>query len=393
MRTPAIGSPGTCARRRRETTFEDAMRRAVLRPAGLSRPPSASPARGHRPRRPESRTRGPAGRPAASCPMSPTCCGSARGTWRSPAAARMRVAQGKPTAGVYGLGLFGERVGGVEVWGHGGSYGGFQSLLLLVPDRQAVFAGLTNGSLGAKALYDLEAEFFEDVVGELRRAPMPVDLPQAVLDSYAGSYANNDDRYEVRAVPGGLVVTLEGDEYPARAIGERTFEVTRGRRDPRALRFPARGLRPIRQPARRAARVIRPAVAAGHPATASAGAAVLAAGGNAADAVVAASLVSCVAETLMTGCSAAASRSTSTRRAARCATSTASSRCRPDPAQRWNRCPSSSATRSSTTRSARRRVRCPGSRRASTRSGARMDACRGRELVEPALQAGARPAS
>ena len=47
--------------------------------------------------------------------------------------------------------------------------------------------------------------------------------------------------------------------------------------------------------------MIRSAVAAGHPATASAGAAVLAAGGNAADAVVAASLVSCVAETLMTG--------------------------------------------------------------------------------------------
>jgi gamma-glutamyltranspeptidase/glutathione hydrolase len=44
-----------------------------------------------------------------------------------------------------------------------------------------------------------------------------------------------------------------------------------------------------------------PAVAAGHPATASAGAAVLAAGGNAADAAVAASLVTCVAETVMTG--------------------------------------------------------------------------------------------
>jgi gamma-glutamyltranspeptidase/glutathione hydrolase len=44
-----------------------------------------------------------------------------------------------------------------------------------------------------------------------------------------------------------------------------------------------------------------PAVAAGHPATASAGAAVLAAGGNAADAAVAAALVTCVAETVMTG--------------------------------------------------------------------------------------------
>lgn len=47
--------------------------------------------------------------------------------------------------------------------------------------------------------------------------------------------------------------------------------------------------------------MIAPAVAAGHPATATAGAAILAAGGNAADAAVAASLVSCVAETVMTG--------------------------------------------------------------------------------------------
>jgi gamma-glutamyltranspeptidase / glutathione hydrolase len=43
------------------------------------------------------------------------------------------------------------------------------------------------------------------------------------------------------------------------------------------------------------------AVAAGHPATAAAGAEILAAGGSAADAAVAASLASCVAETVMTG--------------------------------------------------------------------------------------------
>src|SRR5213083_2167997 len=43
------------------------------------------------------------------------------------------------------------------------------------------------------------------------------------------------------------------------------------------------------------------AVAAGHPATAAAGAEILAEGGTAADAAVAACLASCVAETLMTG--------------------------------------------------------------------------------------------
>ena len=42
-------------------------------------------------------------------------------------------------------------------------------------------------------------------------------------------------------------------------------------------------------------------VAAGHPATAAAGAEVLADGGTAADAAVAAGLASCVAETVMTG--------------------------------------------------------------------------------------------
>ena len=46
---------------------------------------------------------------------------------------------------------------------------------------------------------------------------------------------------------------------------------------------------------------MRGTVAAGHPATASAGAEILAEGGSAADAAVAAGLASCVAETVMTG--------------------------------------------------------------------------------------------
>src|SRR3954452_19190341 len=46
---------------------------------------------------------------------------------------------------------------------------------------------------------------------------------------------------------------------------------------------------------------MEPGIAAGNPATAAAGAEILAAGGTAADAAVAASLASCVAETIMTG--------------------------------------------------------------------------------------------
>src|SRR5580765_6038155 len=46
---------------------------------------------------------------------------------------------------------------------------------------------------------------------------------------------------------------------------------------------------------------MEPGIAAGNPATAAVGAEILGAGGNAADAAVAASLASCVAEGLMTG--------------------------------------------------------------------------------------------
>ena len=92
----------------------------------------------------------------------------------------MRIVNGKPTAGVYGLGMSGERVNGVEVWGHGGSYGGFQSSLLVVPDRAAVFAALTNASLGGKALRQLEDEFFERLLGARRRVAEPVELPAAM---------------------------------------------------------------------------------------------------------------------------------------------------------------------------------------------------------------------
>src|SRR5207247_9381535 len=76
---------------------------------------------------------------------------------------RMSVPHGKPSGGVYGLGLFGERVGGVEVWQHPGSYGGCHSSPVRFPDRDAVFAGLTNASNGRQALRRIEDEFFERV--------------------------------------------------------------------------------------------------------------------------------------------------------------------------------------------------------------------------------------
>jgi CubicO group peptidase (beta-lactamase class C family) len=165
------------------------------------------------------------------------------GQWHlaQPRSAQMRIGHAKPTAGVYGLGMWGQRVGGVEVWGHPGSYGGFESSLLVIPERNAVFVGLTNSSLGGKALYDVEDEFFERLLGERRAVPQSVDLPAAVREGLTGSYANSDGWYEVALAPDGVAVTFEDGEFPARAIGESAFEITAGDRIRERFDFPLEG--------------------------------------------------------------------------------------------------------------------------------------------------------
>jgi CubicO group peptidase (beta-lactamase class C family) len=154
---------------------------------------------------------------------------------------RMRAVHGKPPAGVYGLGLFGERVGGVEVWGHSGSWGGSQSSLLVVPDYDAVFVGLTNHSRGAKALWEVENAFFERVLGARRRVPETVELADDVRDAFTGSYANSDGWTEVEFAVDGLSVKSDAGEFAARAIGERTFEITERDRVRERFDFPLEG--------------------------------------------------------------------------------------------------------------------------------------------------------
>lgn len=145
-------------------------------------------------------------------------------------AAKMRVVHGRPNAGVYGLGLFGERAGGVEVWGHTGSYGGFQSSLLVAPDRDAVFVGLTNASNGGQALRRIEDEFLERVTGARRRTRETVPLTEAARERFAGRYENADERYEVAVAGDGLRVRGPAqEEAVVRPIGETTFEAA-GRR-------------------------------------------------------------------------------------------------------------------------------------------------------------------
>ena len=148
-------------------------------------------------------------------------------------------------SGVYGLGLFGERVGGVEVWGHPGSNFGFQSSLLLVPDRGAVFAGLTNSGSGERALAEVEQLWLERVVGARRGRRETVDLAPAALAEFAGTYANGETRAVVSPGGDGLLADvtdpLERVEVSARAIGPRRFEVVGGEFDGERFDFPLDG--------------------------------------------------------------------------------------------------------------------------------------------------------
>jgi CubicO group peptidase (beta-lactamase class C family) len=154
---------------------------------------------------------------------------------------RLRIVHGKPPRGVYGLGLAGDRAGGVEVWGHSGSWGGFQTSLLTIPDRDAVFVGLTNGSLGGKALYDVEDEFLRRVVGFGRPVPPTFPMAPEVRDSFTGRFANSDGWYDVALAIDGVAVTFDDGEYGARPIGERTFEIVGGNRIRERFDFPLEG--------------------------------------------------------------------------------------------------------------------------------------------------------
>ncbi len=228
---------GDLCARRAGTSYEEALAEHVLRPAGMRATSFAEPdLEGvgiDLPPIPYPRARRPSGG------LVSTVEDVVRfGAWhlaRRESAAQ-RVVAGKPIGGVYGFGLFGERVNGIEVWGHAGSYGGFSTSLLTVPDRGAVFAGLTNSERGNRALDRIEDAWLTDVVGAPRRVPARLDLPADALAAFAGRYATQDGVVEIEPAAGGLRVVLpDGSAVGAHAIGERTFALSEG--DEAGMRF------------------------------------------------------------------------------------------------------------------------------------------------------------
>jgi CubicO group peptidase (beta-lactamase class C family) len=228
------------------TTYEEALRRHVFAPAGMASSgfdePDLQGTGRFASERPYPRARRASGGLVADAT---DLLRFGRWVLAEPSTEVLRRPYAKPVSGVYGYGFFGERVGGIDVWGHTGSAWGFQANLLLVPGRGDVFTGLTNSSTGRKALVEIEDLWFERVLGARRRAAETVALAPAALQAFAGTYANDDtqiafepdrDRLAAELTEGGESVAMV-----ARPIGERRFEVVGGEHDRERFDFPLDG--------------------------------------------------------------------------------------------------------------------------------------------------------
>ena len=238
---------GHLAAERAGTSYEDALSLHVLAPAGLSATDFGEPdVEGTGPGAvagPYPRARRPSGGLVSTVPdLLRFAAWHLEQRW----AEALRFPYALPPRGFYGLGLQGERVGGVEVWGHGGSYGGFQSSLLVVPARRVAFVGLTNSDCGKRALREIEDVWLARVVGAGRIALPTVDVPAGDLAAVAGTYANGRTEARVTAAGARLAVELvEGsgrEIVEARPVGGTAFELVGGTRDRDNLDFPRPGL-------------------------------------------------------------------------------------------------------------------------------------------------------
>jgi len=124
----------------------------------------------------------------------------------------------------YALGWWVRDLGGRIALDHEGSVGGYQSLLLLVPEERLVLAVLTNSWRGSGAI--------RRIVAALGLAPAVV-APEPIAESVAGVYALDGVEATIAVESDGLRVTeVETDpvtgsrierRYPARSIGSGVF--------------------------------------------------------------------------------------------------------------------------------------------------------------------------
>jgi CubicO group peptidase (beta-lactamase class C family) len=230
------------------TTYEHALGERVLRPLGLSRTSFDEPeARGHiqpqlgaanhepAPAVPYPRARRPSGGVVSTAP---DLLRFAAEHLRDRGLQHLRQAEAETPAGAYGLGWGLERIEGLDIWAHDGAYGGFQTTLALLPDRDAAFTVLTNGDAGEAVVRDVSDAVLGESFGVRRRPPPTAPLDDGEIDMLTGFYASGEVEASVSRDGEGVAVdavsirpTGERDWLPrqrARPIGTRTFAIVGG---------------------------------------------------------------------------------------------------------------------------------------------------------------------
>jgi len=227
------------------STFEDALTDWVLRPLGLSStgfcPPEAT---GHDPE-PVVDAYPRARRPSGGLVSNVVdLLEFARFHVEEPETAILREPVVPTTHGHYGFGFALERAGELELWGHNGTYRGFESRFLLEPERRFAFVGLANAGEAGPALDEILDEALERVLGTRRLRPPTVRVRPVELDLLAGRYVQPELDVELRPEDGGFRVEVERVDVAtgeiasdpvarARPIGPRLFELEQGARGPR----------------------------------------------------------------------------------------------------------------------------------------------------------------
>ncbi len=128
---------------------------------------------------------------------------------------------------------------GTKVIGHGGSYGGFQTQLTIVPSRHFAFAILTNSARGSLPNHEIERHVLREELGLALDAPRTQPIATERLETFAGFYRQPLAAYEVDAVGDGLEIVarnfdLTGKPMPVpppirfEPIGEHDFIAREG---------------------------------------------------------------------------------------------------------------------------------------------------------------------
>jgi CubicO group peptidase (beta-lactamase class C family) len=223
------------------TTFEAAMRKRVLEPLGLSRTTfelSEAEGLGLAPGAPlpYPRARRGGGGLFSCVPDLLAFAGhllGGPGPLNPESLKEMASPQIEAPEGWYGLGLGIRDLRESRIIEHGGSIPGWQSLLLLVPERRFAFVGLSASSRGRKpidALRDLALATACDLAPEEPERAAVVDTARLV--AAAGLYRASI--FEVRLAPadGGLRLELAQGDAPVAAlaspIGDGVFRVSDG---------------------------------------------------------------------------------------------------------------------------------------------------------------------